>query len=169
MILSLLQAEQGRLPQPGSAADADVLIRKAREVNAAAKVKADIVEDVLKLLAFGASGDLNPMAAMFGGIVGQEVVKAATGKFHPLFQWLYFDSVESLPPTEELTPQECAPQVCYHCHCCCHCPYPMSTQTDDACGVVRILVSRHVAVCRAHAMTLRLLYLGRVSRGASRM
>jgi len=26
------------------------------------------------------------MAAMFGGIVGQEVVKACSGKFHPLFQ-----------------------------------------------------------------------------------
>ncbi|KAJ0953405.1 putative ubiquitin-activating enzyme E1 [Helianthus annuus] len=29
---------------------------------------------------------LNPMAAMFGGIVGQEVVKACSGKFHPLVQ-----------------------------------------------------------------------------------
>ncbi|MBA0574668.1 hypothetical protein Golob_001855, partial [Gossypium lobatum] len=32
---------------------------------------------------------LNPMAAMFGGIVGQEVVKACSGKFHPLFQWKF--------------------------------------------------------------------------------
>jgi ubiquitin-activating enzyme E1 len=40
---------------------------------------------------------LNPMAAMFGGIVGQEVVKACSGKFHPLYQFFYFDSVESLP------------------------------------------------------------------------
>ncbi|KAL2334680.1 hypothetical protein Fmac_015893 [Flemingia macrophylla] len=29
---------------------------------------------------------LNPMAAMFGGIVGQEVVKTCSGKCHPLFQ-----------------------------------------------------------------------------------
>ena len=29
---------------------------------------------------------LNPMAAMFGGIVGQEVVKACSGKCHPHFQ-----------------------------------------------------------------------------------
>ena len=49
------------------------------------------------------------MAAMFGGVVGQEVVKAASGKFHPLFQWFYFDSIESLPaeplPAEEVTPE----------------------------------------------------------------
>lgn len=45
----------------------------------------------------GASGELNPMAAMFGGFVGQEVVKAVSGKFTPLFQWFHFDSIESLP------------------------------------------------------------------------
>lgn len=58
--------------------------------------------------ALPAAGELNPMAAMFGGIVGQEVVKALSGKFHPLFQWFYFDSVESLPDSlsaEELTPE----------------------------------------------------------------
>ena len=83
----------------------------AMAINAAAKQEAAIDEDILRLLAFGASADLNPMAAMFGGVVGQEVVKAASGKFHPLFQWLYFDAVEALPPLEKLTAEECAPQV----------------------------------------------------------
>ena len=54
-------------------------------------------------------GGRSPMAAVFGGLVGQEVIKAATGKFHPLFQWLYFDSLESGPseplPAEALAPQ----------------------------------------------------------------
>ncbi|KAM0850332.1 hypothetical protein ACQ4PT_053175 [Festuca glaucescens] len=48
------------------------------------------------------------MAAMFGGIVGQEVVKACSGKFHPLYQFLYFDSVESLP-TYPLDPEDLKP------------------------------------------------------------
>ena len=74
-------------------------------------IRPEIDGDVLRLLSFGASADLNPMAAMFGGVVGQEVVKAASGKFHPLFLWLYFDAVEALPPLEKLTPEECAPQV----------------------------------------------------------
>ena len=52
------------------------------------------------------------MAAMFGGVVGQEVMKAASGKFHPLFQFFYFDSIESLPD-DDLTPEQVAPQVCY--------------------------------------------------------
>ena len=37
------------------------------------------------------------MAAIFGGIVGQETMKAISGKFHPIHQFLYFDAVEALP------------------------------------------------------------------------
>lgn len=43
---------------------------------------------------------------MPGGVVGQEVVKAVSGKFHPIFQWLYFDSAESLPDAEQLAAAE---------------------------------------------------------------
>ena len=53
-------------------------------------------------------GELSAMSAMMGGLVGQEVVKAVSGKFHPIFQWFYFDSVESMPseilPAEEYEP-----------------------------------------------------------------
>jgi len=45
---------------------------------------------------------------MYGGIVGQEVVKACSGKFHPLFQFFYFDSLESLP-TKPLEPSDLKP------------------------------------------------------------
>ena len=37
-------------------------------------------------LAAGADATLSPMAAIVGGIAGQEVVKACTGKFHPICQ-----------------------------------------------------------------------------------
>ena len=49
------------------------------------------------------------MAAMFGGLVGQELVKACTGKFQPLNQYFYFDSVESLPKGFPLAAEEYAP------------------------------------------------------------
>ena len=45
------------------------------------------------------------MAAIFGGIVGQEVIKACTAKFHPICQGFYFDSLECLP-TESLPAAE---------------------------------------------------------------
>ena len=64
-----------------------------------------MLQDVLHKLAWTAGGELSPMAAIFGGIVGQEAMKAISGKFHPIHQFLYFDAVEALPasppsPTE---------------------------------------------------------------------
>jgi ubiquitin-activating enzyme E1 len=41
---------------------------------------------------------LQPLAAYFGGVVAQEVVKA-TGKYTPLEQWLHLDFLEVLPDT----------------------------------------------------------------------
>ena len=48
------------------------------------------------------------MAAIFGGIVGQEVVKGCTAKFHPICQGFYLDSFECLP-AEPLSASECSP------------------------------------------------------------
>ena len=51
------------------------------------------------------------MAAAMGGFVAQEVMKATSGKFMPVRQWLYFDALECLPEdTSVLTEEECAPK-----------------------------------------------------------
>ncbi|KAK9472987.1 uncharacterized protein V1510DRAFT_415721 [Dipodascopsis tothii] len=48
------------------------------------------------------------MTAVFGGMIAQEVLKGVSGKFCPIQQYFYFDSLESLP-AEELTEAETAP------------------------------------------------------------
>jgi hypothetical protein len=53
--------------------------------------QAEADEKVLSYFASTSSAELNPMCAMFGGIVGQEAVKAISGKFTPITQWFYFD------------------------------------------------------------------------------
>jgi len=42
---------------------------------------------------------ISPMAAIFGGIIAQEIVKF-TGKYSPMKQWLHFDIYETLPREE---------------------------------------------------------------------
>ena len=42
------------------------------------------------------SACISPMAAFFGGVVAQEIVKY-TGKYSPLKQWLHYDIFETLP------------------------------------------------------------------------
>ena len=49
------------------------------------------------------------MVAVFGGWGAQEVLKAVSGKFGPTFQWLYFDSLESLPSNATLNEETCKP------------------------------------------------------------
>ncbi|XP_014489657.1 ubiquitin-activating enzyme E1 1 [Vigna radiata var. radiata] len=103
-------SELGRLPVAGSEEDAQKLVSIVSEINdntTDGKLE-DINPKLLRNFAFGARAVLNPMAAMFGGIVGQEVVKACSGKFHPLFQFFYFDSVESLP-SEPVHPDDFKP------------------------------------------------------------
>ncbi|CAL1378654.1 unnamed protein product [Linum trigynum] len=110
LTLDKFVAELGRYPVAGSEDDAQRFLSLFNNINDNAgdgKLEA-IDQKVLHHFAFGARAVLNPMAAMFGGIVGQEVVKACSGKFHPLFQFFYFDSVESLP-TEPLDPNDLKP------------------------------------------------------------
>ena len=73
-----------------------------------AKFEGDLDEKILTELSYQAAGDLSPVNAFMGGFVGQEVLKACSGKFGPLYQHLYFDALEALPstlPSEE----DCAP------------------------------------------------------------
>ena len=46
------------------------------------------------------------MQAVIGSIAAQEVVKACSGKFTPLNQWFYFDSLESLEEDFQTFPEE---------------------------------------------------------------
>lgn len=46
----------------------------------------------------GAPFVLSPIAAICGGLAGQEVLKACTRKWFPIYQWLIFDRFECAPP-----------------------------------------------------------------------
>ncbi|CAG9465807.1 unnamed protein product [Pedinophyceae sp. YPF-701] len=110
--LDAFVAREGRLPRPWDGADADAVVALAKEANAALTEAARVEEvdaKVAGLLAKTAAGQLNPMCATVGGIVGQEVVKAVSGKFHPVHQFLYLDAIEALPDEAEMTAEEAAP------------------------------------------------------------
>ncbi|GAA0172678.1 ubiquitin-protein ligase [Lithospermum erythrorhizon] len=108
--LDRFRVELGRFPISGLEEDAQKLIHIATHINNSLSDGRleEIDHRLLRYFAFGSRAVLNPMAAMFGGIVGQEVVKACSGKFHPLHQFFYFDSIESLP-TEPLDRNELKP------------------------------------------------------------
>jgi ubiquitin-activating enzyme E1 len=65
-------------------------------------------EKLIKYIALCARGQISPMCGLMGGILGQEVLKALSGKFTPIQQWLYMDAFESLPDPP-LSAEEVAP------------------------------------------------------------
>uniref|UniRef100_A0A8C4HJS6 E1 ubiquitin-activating enzyme n=1 Tax=Dicentrarchus labrax TaxID=13489 RepID=A0A8C4HJS6_DICLA len=111
------QKKHNHLPVPWSQADGEELLTLVKEVNDAQTGSAKLEqldEALLKKLSFVAAGDLAPVNAFIGGLAAQEVMKACTGKFMPIMQWLYFDALECLAEEEGviLTEEECAPRNC---------------------------------------------------------
>nr|XP_039247456.1 ubiquitin-like modifier-activating enzyme 1 [Styela clava] len=97
-------ADKNSLPRAQNKEDADTLVRITEELNSTlpdgAKVE-KVDEKLVRQLAYGARGDLCPMQAVIGSITAQEVMKACSGKFNPIKQFLYFDALECLPEDGE--------------------------------------------------------------------
>lgn len=111
--LSAFREAHDRLPKPRSSSDAEQVVKLAEGIHKAAQHDGEVDVKLISELAYQATGDISPMVAVIGAFVAQEVMKACSGKFHPLHQCLYFDSLESLPAkaAEVLTEDECAPQI----------------------------------------------------------
>lgn len=100
----------GELPKPRNEQDALEVLEIAKSINDKALEPVDLNIDLIKELAYQARGDLPPIAAVIGSLVAQEVLKACSGKFHPIHQFMYLDSLESLPKSVTLTEESCKPQ-----------------------------------------------------------
>jgi len=99
-------SSKGSPPKPWSEADATEFLALAKQNHG------DEINDDKYVLQFAkiCAGEVNPMCAAVGGVVAQEVMKACSGKFMPIYQWFYFDAVECLPEDcSGLTEAACAP------------------------------------------------------------
>ncbi|KAL9125982.1 MAG: hypothetical protein Q9217_004897 [Psora testacea] len=99
----------GELPRPHSEGDASEILKYAQILAGEGENKVELDEKLLHELSYQARGDLAPMAAFFGGLAAQEVLKSVSGKFHPIVQWLYYDSLESLPSSVQRSEELCKP------------------------------------------------------------
>uniref|UniRef100_A0A8C7JM93 Ubiquitin like modifier activating enzyme 6 n=1 Tax=Oncorhynchus kisutch TaxID=8019 RepID=A0A8C7JM93_ONCKI len=80
LALDAFQEQHNRLPNIGCCQDAEVLVKLTEE--------APVNSELVRCLSRTAQGSLPPLAAAVGGIASQEVLKALTGKFAPLQQWV---------------------------------------------------------------------------------
>ncbi|KAL2267438.1 hypothetical protein VTJ83DRAFT_4715 [Remersonia thermophila] len=100
---------QGRLPRPLNDEDAAAVLELAKKLAQDQGVEVEFDEKLLKELSYQATGDLSPMAAFFGGLTAQEVLKAVSGKFFPVKQYMYFDALEALPTGSKRSEELCKP------------------------------------------------------------
>ena len=96
-------------PRPWHTEDVEKFVQLAKEINEEKFKFEGLNETVLKLFASTSSGQLSPIQAVIGGTAAQEVMKACSGKFTPIFQYFYFDCREALPedPFNKLSYEEC--------------------------------------------------------------
>lgn len=96
------------LPNPGDAAAADAVLAGAKTMDKEAFGDNAANARIAKQLASGSRAVLSPICATLGGIVGQEVLKACSGKFTPIKGFFYIDADECLPedllPADEVAP-----------------------------------------------------------------
>lgn len=99
---------RGKVPKSWNQADADAFVSLAKENKSDLGLECDVDTGLMEMFSKLAAGDVPPMNAVIGGIIAQEVMKACSGKFSPIFQWLYFDALECLPSDlSEITEEDC--------------------------------------------------------------
>src|ERR1700743_1974829 len=87
--------QYNRSPRPWHQEDSDNFMKIAEEV--ANTLGVPLNNKIARLFSYICSGQVCPMNGFVGGVVAQEVMKSVSGKFHPLFQWMFFDAIECLP------------------------------------------------------------------------
>ncbi|QKF94300.1 ubiquitin activating enzyme [Fadolivirus algeromassiliense] len=61
------------------------------------KLKPECQDELIEKFFLTYRGNVTPMNSIVGGTVAQEIIKACSGKFTPIYQWLYLDSFDCLP------------------------------------------------------------------------
>lgn len=91
------EENNGSLPAPADMAAANKIVEIVGSISD--EPLTDAQKRIVTFYALGAQAQLSPMCAALGGMVGQEVLKACSGKFTPLQGFFYLDADECLPET----------------------------------------------------------------------
>jgi len=93
--LDLFVDTHGRRPAPWNEEDAKIMWNLSSDI--AKRMNIEISERIVRVFSYVCSGQTIPLNGVIGGAVAQEVMKSVSGKFHPIYQWLFFDAIECLP------------------------------------------------------------------------
>jgi len=73
-------------------------VEKMRKMNEAqGNYVESVSEQYARVFSMTAASELPPVVTFMGGVVCQEALKACSGKYTPVKQWMFYDTQESLP------------------------------------------------------------------------
>ncbi|KAI8149195.1 ubiquitin-activating emzyme E1 [Fennellomyces sp. T-0311] len=98
-----------RFPKPRNEQDASEVFELTKALVDTVEDKPELDEKLIKELAYQSAGEISPMVAVYGGLGAQEVLKAVSGKFNPIHQFMYMDALEALPKSVNISEELCAP------------------------------------------------------------
>jgi len=105
LALAEFDKTNNRFPKPYNTADCEAFVNLCKKANEEHALGLEINEDICAQFANACSGQLVGVQAFIGGATAQEVMKACSGKFMPVKQWLYFDCTEIIP--KDLKESDC--------------------------------------------------------------
>jgi len=104
---SIAEGDFNKIPRVHNAEDAKVFLEKMSKLNEAeGKFVDSISEQFARAFSMTAASELPPVVTFMGGVVCQEALKACSGKYTPVKQWMFYDAQESLPDKFEEMPEK---------------------------------------------------------------
>ncbi|XP_020572032.1 SUMO-activating enzyme subunit 1B-1-like isoform X2 [Phalaenopsis equestris] len=104
-VLEYFESSQNRKPCQTSGSDLPLVLQLRKNLCDAQGLDESHIPDLLldRLVAAG-SREHPPVCAILGGILGQEVIKAISGKGDPIKNFFYFDAADGKGIMEEISP-----------------------------------------------------------------
>jgi ubiquitin-activating enzyme E1 len=113
-----VKTHNSQLPLPRNQSSANEFYDLLKQLNVQASSEGGLClsedelkenESFIKIFAMTCRGNVCPICAQLGGVLGQEVLKACSGKFMPIRQWFYYHAMDALPEEENFNEADFQP------------------------------------------------------------
>ncbi|WOL11430.1 SUMO-activating enzyme subunit 1B-1-like [Canna indica] len=103
-VIEKFEFSEGRIPGQLSSSDLPSILQLRKELcDAQSLNESHIPEELLERILVAGSKLYPPVCAILGGILGQEVIKAISGKGDPLKNFFYFDAADGKGVIEDIS------------------------------------------------------------------
>jgi len=94
---SIADGDVSKIPRVHNADDSKQFLEKMQQLNSQDHVADSVSEEYARIFSMTAACEMPTVVTFLGGVVCQEALKACSGKYTPVTQWMFYDAMEALP------------------------------------------------------------------------